>query len=103
MTNSILPPNASKLERDIEELGGKKRIDNVDVPVSKMWSPQDIPTKILPYLAWALSVDKWEDDWDDDIKRNVIAASVEVHRKKGTVGAVKKAIAATGILSLIHI
>lgn len=97
MTDSILPPNSSKFERDIEELGGKKRIDAVENPVGSLWNPQSVPAKILPYLAWALSVDKWEDDWSDEIKRNVIAASVEVHRKKGTVGAVKKAIAATGI------
>jgi len=97
MADSILPHNSSALERDIEELGGKKRIDGIENPVGTMWNPQAVPAKILPYLAWALSVDKWEDDWSDDIKRNVIAASVEVHRKKGTVGAVKKAIAATGI------
>ncbi|MDA0782422.1 MAG: phage tail protein I [Proteobacteria bacterium] len=97
MADSILPPNSSKLERDIEELGGKKRIDAVENPVGTLWNPESVPAKILPYLAWALSVDTWEDDWSDEIKRLVIASSVEVHRKKGTVGAVKKAIAATGI------
>lgn len=97
MTDTILPPNSSALERDIEESGGKKRIEAIDVPVGKLWNPQTIPAEILPYLAWALSVDTWDNEWPDNIKRQVIAASVEVHRKKGTVGAVKKAITAIGI------
>lgn len=97
MTDTILPPNSSVLERDIEESGGKARIEAIDVPVGKLWNPQTIPAAILPYLAWALSVDTWDNEWPDNIKRQVIAASVEVHRKKGTVGAVKKAIAAIGI------
>lgn len=97
MTDSILPHNSSKLERDIEELGGKKRIDKVKNPVGKLWNPQETPPETLPYLAWALSVDTWEDDWSDEIKRNVIAASVEVHRKKGTIGSVRTAIAAIGL------
>lgn len=57
MTDTILPPNSSALERDIEESGGKKRIEAIDVPVGKLWNPQTIPAEILPYLAWALSVD----------------------------------------------
>src|SRR3989338_3969294 len=97
MTDTILPPNSSALERDIEELGGKKRIEAIDVPVGKLWNPQTIPAEILPYLAWALSVDTWDNEWPDNIKRQVIAASVDVHSKKGTVGAVKKAIAALDI------
>ena len=97
MVDTILPPNASVLERDIEEVGGKVRIEAIDLPVGKLWNPQAIPAKVLPYLAWALSVDTWDNEWPEIIKRQVIAASVEVHRKKGTVGAVKKAITAIGI------
>ncbi|MCE3232494.1 MAG: phage tail protein [Rickettsiaceae bacterium] len=97
MTDTILPPNSSALERDIEESGGRKRLEAIDIPVGKLWNPQTIPAAILPYLAWGLSVDTWDNQWPDNIKRQVIAASVEVHRKKGTVGAVKKAIAAIGI------
>lgn len=97
MPDTILPPNASVLEKDIEDAAGKVRIGNIDNPIGKLWNPQTIPTPILPYLAWALSVDTWDNAWPDNIKRQVIAASVDVHRKKGTVGAVKKAITALDI------
>jgi phage tail P2-like protein len=97
MMNSILPPNASILEKDIEDAAGKVRIEAIDLPVGNLWNPQTIPAQILPYLAWALSVDTWDNQWPENIKRQVIAASVEVHRKKGTVGAVKKAITAIDI------
>jgi len=97
MSDTILPPNASSLEKDIEAAAGKTRIEAIDLPIGKLWNPQTIPAKILPYLAWALSVDTWDNAWPDNVKRQVIAASVDVHRKKGTVGAVKKAIAALDI------
>lgn len=96
MTDSILPLNASDLEKDIE-LSGKNRIDYIDNPIGTIWNPRIVQSHILPYLAFALSVDKWENDWPDNIKRQVVEASVVVHRRKGTVGAVKKAIEATGI------
>jgi phage tail P2-like protein len=51
---------------------------------------------LLPWLAWALSVDSWNADWPEAIKRVVIAESVVVHRHKGTIGALRRAIGALG-------
>jgi len=51
---------------------------------------------LLPWLAWACSVDIWDDDWPEDTRRRVIADSYSVHSVKGTVGAVKRALAALG-------
>ena len=59
-----------------------------------MVNPDLAPVHILPWLAWALSVDDWSDSWSEQVRRNVIKASVEVHRKKGTIGALKKALQA---------
>jgi hypothetical protein len=89
---SLLPPNASQLLRDLESVFG----DSFDLPTLNRYvvNPDLAPAHILPWLAWALSVDDWSDSWSEQIRRNVIKASVEVHRKKGTIGALKKALQA---------
>jgi len=89
---SLLPPNASVLLRDLESVFD----DSFDLPTLNRYvvNPDLAPAHILPWLAWALSVDDWSDSWSEQIRRNVIKASVEVHRKKGTIGALKKALQA---------
>jgi len=89
---SLLPPNASVLLRDLESVF----CDSFDLPTLNRYvvNPDLAPAHILPWLAWALSVDDWSDSWSEQIRRNVIKASVEVHRKKGTIGALKKALQA---------
>ncbi len=89
---SLLPPNASQLLRDLESVFG----DSFDLPTLNRYvvNPDLAPVHILPWLAWALSVDDWSDNWSEQVRRNVIKASVEVHRKKGTIGALKKALQA---------
>ncbi len=92
INQSLLPPNASQLLRDLESVFG----DSFDLPTLNRYvvNPDLAPVHILPWLAWALSVDDWSDNWSEQIRRNVIKASVEVHRKKGTIGALKKALQA---------
>lgn len=92
INQSLLPPNASQLLRDLESIFG----DSFDLPTLNRYvvNPDLAPAHILPWLAWALSVDDWSDSWSEQVRRNVIKASIEVHRKKGTIGALKKALQA---------
>lgn len=89
---SLLPPNASTLLRDLESVFS----NSFDLSTLNRYvvNPDLAPAHILPWLAWALSVDDWSDNWSEAIRRNVIKASIEVHRKKGTIGALKKALQA---------
>jgi phage tail P2-like protein len=89
---TLLPPNATALLRDLESVFG----DSFDLPTLNRYvtNPDLAPAHILPWLAWSFSVDDWNDNWPENIRRNVIKASVEVHRKKGTIGALKKALQA---------
>lgn len=93
--NSILPAHLSDLERDLDI--ALARIENVNIPISVLWNPFECPIDVLPYLAWALSVDQWKSSWSEDTKRKVVANSLEVHRKKGTRPAVEAALAAFNI------
>lgn len=94
MNNSLLPPNATPQEVALAE--SIARISDVPTPVRESWDPMTCPVALLPWLAWAHSVDEWDASWTEAEKRGVIAASIEVHRRKGTIGAVRKALQPLG-------
>lgn len=88
----LFPINATPQERAIS-----LALDRLpEVPIKTLWSPQTCPEAQLPWLAWALSVDEWDSTWPVETKRSVIAESIEQHRKKGTVGALRRALQRLG-------
>lgn len=95
--SNFLPPNATAQE--VALAGVTDRIDAVPVNTRKIWNPQTCPANLLPWLAWALSVDEWNADWTDQQKRDTIAASFEIHSTKGTLAAVKASLIALGYSS----
>jgi phage tail P2-like protein len=94
MTN-LLPPNASALERAIAATGAG--IDTLPVAVRDVWNPATCPVALLPWLAWALAVDEWDETWSEAVKRTVIADAIQVHRHRGTVWSLKKSLAPLGM------
>src|SRR6185503_9155028 len=94
MTDTLLPPNATQFEIALADVAA--RISDIPVPVGDIYNPAECPENVLPWLAWAFSVDEWNPDWTIDQRRQAIASSVYVHRHKGTVGAMKQALAALG-------
>lgn len=95
MSNSLLPNNATPQERALDL--STARLTDVPVPVADVWNPDLCPAPLLPWLAWAFSVDEWGQDWDELQRRQAVKQSVEVHRHKGTVAAVRTAMAAVGV------
>lgn len=93
MANSLLPQNQTALEAAIADA-----TESAVSPdgIAKLWDAEICPAGLLPWLAWALSVDDWDETWDEATQRRVIAASIDIHRKKGTVGAVLKALTSLG-------
>tara|TARA_R110002020_G_scaffold467027_4_gene690212 strand:+ start:24832 stop:26103 length:1272 start_codon:yes stop_codon:yes gene_type:complete len=49
-----------------------------------LWDPWTCPIQFLPFLARALSVDIWRDDWPETKKRAVVARAKQHHRHKGS-------------------
>ncbi|ACS80180.1 phage tail protein I [Maridesulfovibrio salexigens] len=95
MTQDLLPINATPQERALSKATGK-RIESIPVPIRDLWNPDKCPVVFLPWLAWALSVDLWKDEWSEAQKRAVIKASIAIHRKKGTPVAVENYLSALG-------
>jgi phage tail P2-like protein len=94
MADSLLPPNATPLEKSLE--AATARLGEVPVPVDTLFDPWACPASHLPWLAYHLSVDHWNTAWPETTKRRVTAAAIAVHRRKGTVGAVRRALEALG-------
>ena len=92
--SDLLPPNATAAEVAIA--AATARVGAVPVPIRDSWDPATCPVSLLPWLAWGLSVDDWDPAWSVSTQRAVIAASIEVHRRKGTRAAVVVALAAAG-------
>lgn len=90
MANHLLPPNASRLERKLA--GATVCVESMAVPLRKLWDPQTCPERFLPWLAWGLAVDRWDDAWNAGLKRAVIENSLSTHKIRGTRRAVREAV-----------
>lgn len=95
MFNHLLE-NHTPVELALEKVSGEQ-IDALPIMIRALNDPDNCPADLLPWLAWALSVDHWSPDWSEEEKREVCRVSRRVHRHKGTLGAVKDALAALGI------
>ncbi|KZN65631.1 tail protein [Pseudoalteromonas luteoviolacea CPMOR-1] len=60
--------------------------------LASVWDPFLCPAALLPWLAWSVSVDEWDEAWSEALKRQVINDAFAVHQVKGTPYALKKAL-----------
>lgn len=97
---TLLPrPSAAEVAIE-EEFSQKYCRANPDI-LRDIHDPWKCPPDLLPWLAYALSVDVWSDSWPEFTQRTVIANSLEIHRHKGTRGSIEDAFAALGITAEI--
>jgi phage tail P2-like protein len=92
--NSLLPSNSTQLERALEAAFYEKTI----VPLRALYNADTCPVQLLPHLAWAWSVDRWDYRWSEATKRAAIKASYYIHAHKGTIGALRRVVEPLGYL-----
>lgn len=92
--NSLLPPGSSALERRLAQ--ACSGISDLNVPLRELWNPWKCPAGFLPYLAWAFSVDSWDERWSEQEKRTVISESFWLHQRKGTIAAIRRVVEKMG-------
>ncbi|EPL2474283.1 phage tail protein I [Klebsiella pneumoniae] len=90
MNSSLLPPSSTGWMRSAE--GVTARLSAITIALRTLWTPTACPVDLLPYLAWALSVDRWDRDWPAARKVAAIQQSYWLHRRKGTRAAVRRVI-----------
>ena len=94
--NTLLPGNDTSLERYAAE--ALAQIQNVPIPLRQLCNPNTCPVGLLPYLAWAFSVDRWDSKWSEATKRTAIRSSHYIHSRKGTIGALRRVVEPLGFL-----
>lgn len=92
----LLPGNATPLERQAAQ--ALAQIQRVPIPLRQLCNPNTCPVDLLPYLAWAFSVDRWDSKWTEAAKRAAIRSSHYVHSRKGTIGALRRVVEPLGYL-----
>lgn len=93
--SDLLPHNSTPAERALAE--AIARISEIPVMAREVWNPDTCPPALLPWLAWAFSVDEWNQNWSVEQRRATVRAAIAVQQVKGTIGAVRDALAALGI------
>lgn len=93
MMNSLLPPNATTLERALEAGATLRPAIDAAAIADQIADPMTAPAFLLPWLAYGESVDAWDADWSEADKRLAIAESIAMHRKKGTRASVAAVLA----------
>lgn len=94
MNNYLLPNNSTKLEKRLSTLFAD--LSALPVPIDALWSAENCPANMLAYLAWAVAVDEWDEEWSDERKRAVILDSIVVHKHKGTLSAIRRVMRNAG-------
>lgn len=75
----------------------KSAVEN-PIVIADLINPDKCPVHLLPYLAWAFSVDKWDENWSEEVKRIAIKQSFFIHKRKGTINAVRRVVEPIGYL-----
>ncbi|WP_210712591.1 phage tail protein I [Pseudomonas sp. MWU349] len=91
---SLLPSNSTFLERALEATNSS----DAATMLRTLYNPSTCPVHLLPQLAWAWSVDRWDPRWSETVKRNAIRASFFIHARKGTIGALRRVVEPLGYL-----
>lgn len=94
--SQLLPLNSTPLERALAtacDLGIDPEI------IRGVADSTRCPVDFLPWLAWAMSVEGWDAAEDEDQQRALIRESIPVHKRKGTVGAVRRVLKAVGVIA----
>ncbi|WP_313604810.1 phage tail protein I [Comamonas jiangduensis] len=94
---TLLPPNATPLERALAKACA---MPHSPEEIRKLWNHRSCPLHLLPWLAWAWSVDEWDTAWTEAQQRAMVGASIKLHKKKGTVWAVREALLRSGLESV---
>lgn len=90
---TLLPRNTSTLERNLEKACVRY---NHAALIPALWNGSTCPKPLLPWLAWAVSVDDWDSIWSEERKREAINESLTIHEHKGTPSAIKRILALHG-------
>ena len=83
MADGFLWPGATPLMRAVSDVGAGRPALPVEA-LGSLWNPATCPPDALPHLAAAVGVAVWKTEWDESLKRRVIARTIALKRRRGT-------------------
>ncbi|ASE41136.1 phage tail protein I [Brevundimonas vesicularis] len=95
MTETLLPHNATRLERALEQALAT-RLDALPVPIKDTLNADVIPVASLPWLGYSFGLRTWNADWPEMVRRSVVKNAIPTARRKGSVQSVRDVVAAFG-------
>lgn len=92
---SLLPPNRTPLESAMSAVIAGSFPRGVGA-IADIFDADRCPAELLPFLAWELSVDLWDDRWHEATKRKACRDAYRLHALKTTLAGVREHVALTG-------
>lgn len=92
MGSSLLPSNATSLEKAIEEV---MALDE-SFDIRALWNVSECPEDLLYILAFTLSVDQWDETWSRNLKEQALLGAYEVHSQRGTPASIRRVFRNSG-------
>lgn len=86
---ALMPPNSTVLEKNLAEVG-QDAFDLASIKVIR--DIPNVPAQFLSFIAYQNSVDYWDENWQDSLKRQMIKTSRDQHKIKGTTAAIKRSL-----------
>lgn len=94
MSRHLLPPNVTPLEQALADAMAPTVDPSV---ISTLADSARCPPALLPWLAWERSVEQFDAAKTEEQQRALIRSSLDVHRRKGTLAAVRQVFRDLGL------
>jgi phage tail P2-like protein len=85
-------PNATGFEKAMADVDAERLIRIYAEAIIDVWDPYRISLRNLPYLAWAMGVNLWDDGWCETTKRTWVARQWEFKSLRGTAAGIRMAV-----------
>jgi phage tail P2-like protein len=92
----VLYRQATGLEKALADVDAYRLTVTYAEIIRDQWDPYAIRYANLPYLAWAMGVNLWEDDWDETFRRWWTANQWELKSQRGSLLGTKRFVEAVG-------
>lgn len=104
--SEFLPPSlqTDKTFRDVADSLSQSFEESDELPliVAKFSYLDHLATGLLDHIATGLDADIWRSDWNVDVKRSVLKTEIRNKAIRGTLRAVKDAIASIGSAGIVQ-
>jgi phage tail P2-like protein len=90
--SAVLHPAATGLEKAMADTDAVRLMAIYAEAIIDVWDPYRVSLENLPYLAWAMGVNLWDDAWREITKRTWTARQWEFKSLRGTAAGIRMAV-----------